>query len=434
MKKTLLFLILLTPWFIFCQVQIGTDIDGESFYNFSGYSVSLSSNGTIIAIGATDNNDNGFSSGHVRIYENMSGVWTQIGQDIDGEAAGDNSGYSVSLSDDGTIVAIGAPANDNNGNLSGQVRIYENISGVWIQIGSDILGEAVDDFSGRSVSLSSDGNIVAIGASYNDGNGEDSGHVRIYENMSGVWTQIGSDILGEAAGDNSGYSVSLSSDGNIVAIGAILNSGSDSNSGHVRIYENMSGVWTQIGQDINGEAAYDQSGYSVSLSSDGSIVAIGATHNDGNGQVSGHARIYKNILGIWTQIGLDIDGETAGDNSGHSVSLSSNANIIAIGSPSNNQNGYASGHVRIFDISGVLSTTEFTKSEFAVYPNPVSDEFNLVLPEELEIEKLIIYNNLGQFIQSSNETTVDISDLSKGIYFVEVITNTGKSVQKIIKE
>ena len=37
--------------------------------------------------------------------------WTQIGQDIDGEDAGDNSGYSISLNSDGSIVAISAPSN-----------------------------------------------------------------------------------------------------------------------------------------------------------------------------------------------------------------------------------------------------------------------------------------------------------------------------------
>ena len=68
---------------------------------------------------------------------------------------------------------------------------------------------------------------VAIGASYNDGNGEDSGHVRVYQyNIdSNEWKQIGQDIDGEAKYDESGYSVSLSSDGMTVAIGAPINGG-----------------------------------------------------------------------------------------------------------------------------------------------------------------------------------------------------------------
>ena len=56
----------------------------------------------------------------------------------------------------------------------------------------------------------------------NDGNGTNAGHVRIYKNISGTWTQQGSDIDGEAAGDYSGVSVSLSSDGSTVAIGAMV--------------------------------------------------------------------------------------------------------------------------------------------------------------------------------------------------------------------
>ena len=56
----------------------------------------------------------------------------------------------------------------------------------------------------------------------------------------------------------------------------------DLDSGHVRVYQYSGSSWSQLGDDIDGEAAYDYSGYSVSLSSDGTIVAIGAYDNDGN--------------------------------------------------------------------------------------------------------------------------------------------------------
>ena len=97
--------------FLFTQaqswVQVGEDIIGEA-YNFSGWSVSLSSDGSIVAIGAPATYGNGSNAGHVRIYKNQNGTWSQIGQDIDGEAAGDLSGFSVSLSSNGSIVAIGS--------------------------------------------------------------------------------------------------------------------------------------------------------------------------------------------------------------------------------------------------------------------------------------------------------------------------------------
>ena len=156
--------------------------------------------------------------------------------DIDGEAADDQSGYSVSLSSDGTRVAIGAPVNDSNGNNSGHVRVYDYNGSAWAKVGDDIDGEAADDLSGFSVSLSSDGTRVAIGAPVNDSNGNNSGHVRVYDYNGSAWAQVGDDIDGEAADDLSGYSVSLSSDGRRVAIGAPANDSNGNNSGHVRVY------------------------------------------------------------------------------------------------------------------------------------------------------------------------------------------------------
>ena len=331
-------------------VQIGSDIDGEAAGDYSGWPVSLSDDGTIVAIGAYGNDGNtGIDRGHVRVYGFAGGAWSQIGSDIDGEAVYDGSGSSVSLSADGTIVAIGANANDGNGTSSGHVRVYQNVAGTWSQVGSDIDGEAFYDNSGRSVSLSADGAIVAIGAIYNAGNGGSSGHVRVYQNVAGSWSQIGSDIDGEAANDWSGYSVSLSDDGTIVAIGAWFNDGTASNAGHVRVYENVGGTWTQIGSDIDGEAADDRSGYSVSLSGDGSILAIGAINNDGGYFNGGHVRVYENVGGAWVQSGQDINGEANYDYSGNSVSLSGNGDRLVVGAFGNDENGNLSGKAYIYE-------------------------------------------------------------------------------------
>ena len=107
----------------------------------------------------------------------------QLGQDINGEAAGDQSGYSVSLSADGNRLAIGSPLNDGNGNDSGSVSVYElDSSNNWQKLGLNINGEAAGDQLGYSVSLSADGNRVAIGSPLNDGSGNDSGSVRVYIN------------------------------------------------------------------------------------------------------------------------------------------------------------------------------------------------------------------------------------------------------------
>ena len=383
--------------------QLGADIDGESVNIYSGYSISLSSDGTRVAIGATQSSGAGPSfAGHVGIYEYSAGSWSQLGADIDGEAASDNSGYSVSLSSGGDTVAIGAYQNDDNGAESGHVRIYEYSTGSWTQLGADIDGEAAYDYSGHSVSLSSDGTRVAIGAPENDDNGTQSGHVRIYEYSAGSWTQLGADIDGEATYDYSGYSVSLSSDGTRVAIGAIQADGTATNTGHVRIYEYSAGSWIQLGADIDGEAYDDGSGRSVSLSSDGTRVAIGSYDNDDNGTQSGHVRIYEYSAGSWTQLGADIDGEAAGDHSGGSVSLSSDGTTVVIGAVQNDGNGSEAGHVRVYSLSGNTAVVNPTTLEYdlQIYPNPTNSYLYIDVPQNMisKSYSMEIKNSIGQLI------------------------------------
>ena len=334
---------------IFAQTQIGNDIDGETIGDLSGHSVSLSSNGTRLAIGAIGADQNGSECGQIRIYEESGGIWTQVGGDIDGQAAADNLGYSVALSADGKRVACGGYLASGNGFFSGVVRIFDESGGVWTQVGSNIDGEAAGDYSGWSVSLSSDGTRLAIGAWLNGGNGSQSGHVRIFDESGGAWTQVGSDIDGEAVDDFSGNAVSLSSDGNRVAIGARLNDGGGENAGHVRIYKLVGSTWTQVGSDINGASAGDQFGNSVSLSAAGTRLAVGAWLKNGS---TGQVRIFDESGGVWTQVGSEIDGEGANDYCGQAVSLSANGVLLAIGANENDGNGSNSGHVRLFEESG----------------------------------------------------------------------------------
>ena len=76
-------------------------------------------------MGAQYNDGNGASSGHVRVYQWLDGSWTQLIRDLDGELAGDTSGYSVALSGSGNRVAVGAVGNDGTGDMAGHVRVYE---------------------------------------------------------------------------------------------------------------------------------------------------------------------------------------------------------------------------------------------------------------------------------------------------------------------
>ena len=362
--------------------QMGLDIDGERTGDNSGRSVSLSYDGNTVAIGGELNDGTAPNAGHVRIFDwnklSIPKQWVQRGLDIDGERAYDYSGRSVSISSDGNTVAIGGIYNDDGGSNAGHTRVYDwdklSEPNKWTQRGLDIDGEATVDYSGGSVSLSYDGNTVAIGAIYNNSTGRiNAGHVRVYDwnklSEPNQWTQRGIDIDGENAEDTSGASVSLSSDGNTIAIGAPLNDGSGAAAGHARVFDwdklSSPNKWTQRGLDINGENAGDNSGNSVSLSSDGNTIAIGAPYNDGSVSNSGQARVYdwNKLSTQWVQRGLDIDGDVLGDNSGWAVSLSGDGNTLAVGGPYADAGGLVdSGKVSVYFWDKLSEPNKWTKS------------------------------------------------------------------------
>ena len=272
--------------------QAGTDIDGEQVDDRSGWSVALSADGDRIAIGA--------ERGALSVFGWNATGWTPVGDSFHG------STNSVAISADGNRVAAGSPSDGS----AGLVRVYDWNGANWIQTGPDIVGEADFDDSGFSVALSADGNRVAIGAPYNDGtvsggsgpDGSAVGHVRVYDWNSTNWVQVGADIDGEQVDDRSGNSVALSADGDRLTIGTPYGDGA---AGRVRVYDWIDANWVQAGADIVGEAAGDLSGWSVAMSADGTRIAMVAPLND----ATGHARVYDWTGTTWVQVGADIDGE-----------------------------------------------------------------------------------------------------------------------------
>ncbi len=195
--------------------------------------------------------------------------WNQIGNDINGKNTVDYSGRSIAFSDNGNIVAIGAHANDGNGNNSGHVRVYQISNNNWVQLGQEIFGESANDEFGRYVSLSNNGSILAVGAPFSENtnypNTADWGKVKVFQYSSGSWNQIGQTIVGAQYGAQSGR-VSLSSDGTVLAIGEIgvhpsnwLSSGA----GGARVFKFDGSNWNQRGSIIYGESINNESGFSI---------------------------------------------------------------------------------------------------------------------------------------------------------------------------
>ncbi|PHS07163.1 MAG: hypothetical protein COA88_09205 [Kordia sp.] len=490
MKKLLLIFLLLQSFISNAQwTQVGQDLNGNTSNDVFGRSLSLSDDGSVLVIASDFNNNNSNNSGYIKVYENISDTWVQLGSAIVGVDQGDLGVSSpVSMNADGSIFSIGVPAYHSNGLLnSGYVRIYEYVSGNWIQIGSDIIGEVAGDRVGSSVSISDDGNIIAIGATgttsfgfarvyeniagtwtqigadINDGSSSGSfgysislsnngsivaisnpsggefskGLTRIYENIAGDWIQIGGDINGESNSDRSGWSLDISDDGNIVAIGSIYGSNGTVDSGHVRVFENIANVWTQIGSTIGGQDDSDWFGLSLSLNNDGSIVAIGSFFHDSS---RGHVRVYENQSGSWVQIDNDIDGDYVGESFGYSVSLNNSGSIMAIGARSNDDNGSNSGQVRVYTNPSVLSIVETNFGEsFSIYPNPSYLHTNINLGKMYSNVSLNIFDVTGKLIssreyQNKDSIRLDKGSLNSGIYLVKINAQDSFTTLKLIKK
>mgnify|MGYP000940166383 CR=1 FL=1 len=332
--------------------KLGGDIDGDNADDMSGTSVSLNAAGNIVAIGAPRSDSNGNNSGEVKIYEYVEGGgWNQLGSDIAGDAAGDESGTSVSLNAAGNIVAIGSPKSDINGGDSGEVKIYEYVEGgEWIQLGSDIAGDDKGDNSGTSVSLNAAGDVVAIGSPYHSSL-DYKGQVRVFDYASGSWTQRGSFIFGEVL-SLFGNRVSLNAEGNIFIAGAVSDGVSPLlDSGSASVYYWGGSTWEKRGKKLTGLYYNDYFGTSVSINDAGNIIAIGQQNIDAEGptpNTKGRVNVYSWSGSSWKRRD-GIEGETQDDAaSGISVDLNASGNIVAGGAPQNDDNGSNSGHVRVY--------------------------------------------------------------------------------------
>ncbi len=466
------------------QIQIGQDIEGEALGDESGTSISMPDAHTI-AIGAIWNDGSEENAGHVRVYTWNTKEWIQKGQDIDGEATSDVSGWSVSMPDANTV-AIGAIWNKGNGNRAGHVRIYSWDGRMWMQRGQDIDGESEGDRSGWSVSMP-DANTVAIGAYKNDGTGISSGHVRIFTWDGTAWRQKGLDIDGEAVGDRSGYAVSMP-DAHTVAIGAYLNDGNGRNSGHVRVFHWNGKEWMQQGQDIDGKAAGFRAGYSVSMP-DGNTVAIGADFIGATERDTGRVLIYTWNGKSWIQKGHDILGKSARDLTGQAVSMP-NANTVAIGAFGHHGNGKESGLVYIMAWNGTdwvqigqdiigrgtldwlgwsvsmpdvntigigakgsfndtgyvqvysLPTVGIIENSFidlfSIYPNPTKGHLLIAFSEPQQELRVSLFTMDGKLLET--KTDQNISELSyefdapAGVYLLKIANHQQEAFVRVVKE
>ena len=272
-------------------------------------------------------------------------------------AVNDWFGYSVSISSDGNVALVGAINDDDKGTDSGSAYIFtKQANGSYTQTQKLLASDGAEtDYFGHSVSISGDGNVALVGAYQDDDKGANSGSAYIFtKQANGVYTQTRKLVATDGdAYDVFGYSVSISGDGSVALVGAYGDRDKGGDSGSAYIFtKQANGSYTQNSKLVASDGAdYDQFGISVSISSDGSVVLVGARGDSDKGAFSGSAYIFtKQANGSYTQTRKLVPSDGAArDNFGISVSISGDGGVALIGACVNRGSGSTySGSAYIF--------------------------------------------------------------------------------------
>ena len=366
-----------------------------------GYAIALSADGSTLAVGAyledgaargIDGNQRDRSApdaGAVYVFVMEAGIWRQQAYvKASNTAKGDNFGWSVSLSEDGNVLAVGALREDSaatgvDGDQSskaapdaGAAYVFRRSQGRWSQEAYVKASntDAGDNF-GTSVSLSADGETLAIGAFREDGgkpssdagaqadnSATDAGAAYVFVHASGTWQQQAYiKASNPGAGDFFGVAV-LSGDGRTLAIGAQAedsaatgvngdaNSEAAQDSGAVYVYERNGSAWSQVAYlKPSNTGAGDNFGIALALSRSGDTLVVGAPREDSNasgrdgdgsdntGTDSGAAYLFERRNGVWRQEAYLKAGNNArGRLYGFAVALSGDGKVAAVCAPRDN--------------------------------------------------------------------------------------------------
>ena len=311
-----------------------------------GTSVALDGQGLTAAVGGPTDNG-GLGAVWIFVRSAGSSSWSQLGQKLvgDGYIMGDTNSYiyqgsSVALSDDGLTLVVGG-SSDNNG--IGAVWVFTFSNNVWTQQGPKLVGTGYvgEPAQGTSVSISADGNLIALGGP-DDTTGA-TGAVWVFVRVNGLWYQKGKKLVGTGHVGTSfqGCSVSLSADATTMVVGA---RGDNLGLGAAWIFvrNTLTGDWTQQGEKLTGNGYVNKvglvyQGYSVHISGDGNTFVMGGI-DDENG-IGASWVFTRNSPTTWAQLGSKLVGTNYQGSyigQGTAVVITRDSNTVFVGGPLDN--------------------------------------------------------------------------------------------------
>lgn len=422
--------------------QLGNDILGLLGDGQSDGRLRMNAQGTRIILSNENHQFNGEYSGGVQIYELVNNAWSQVGNTLYGNNVQDYFGTDVDMSEDGNTIIIGAKQISSFSLKSGYAQVFMFQGNSWVQKGEIIQGTEVEDGAGESVSISSNGNIVALAAPANDFEGEDYGKVTVYEYMNNSWVQRGDPIYGENQDDQlglktiGGSAIDLNSNGSRIAVGSISNN--ENNSGKLRIFEFQGNDWVQLGNTIVGTPQSEAFGQSVEMNSAGNIVVVGDPFE--GDVVRGSVRVFRLFGTNWVQQGdtLFIPNEGEPVAFGWCTAINDSGNLIVVGAPLRKVNSANVGSGSVYQNDAILSTFENISIQFKLYPNPNKGIFDISFSEIQQRVTVNIVDLIGRqvvTIDYFNTNKIEVNEnLKAGIYLVEITAGNTSETVRIVVE
>ena len=429
-------------------IQRGSSFLGSELLEGTGSAVDISNDGNTVAISSPwGYNSLDYKCGVVNVYDWDGVTWVLRGNTIEGEGSTsplferDVFGLALALSPDGNYIAIGAPQNTQELGvlqLQGHARVYHWDGQSWSQVGEDIDGEISLEEFGHSIDISADGSKVAIGGRgfriWTDGvvTTDGAGIVRTYAWDGAEWNLRDEPMIGTEQGEKLGTAVSLSDDGNILAVSSPNPFGLN---GTTNIFDYNGTDWvlrsTIIG--INGALA----GPSNDLSADGNTIVIGEPWQN---FVNGGTRVFNWNGTQWILENEDFSTFVSSSDVngfGSAVRMSSGGNAIVVGAPNEDAGSFDEGRVYVFQNSLVSSTPVSDKTALSVYPNPtsgmlrVNSDVEMLSFQILSIEGRVCHSGK---VNNTHELKIDFPELTNGVYFLKIQTQQNERTFKFIKQ
>lgn len=318
-------------------------LDPTSYANF-GFSVAISADGNTAVIGATGTQHSS-GSGSVYVFTRSGSTWTQQAKLQAFDISTLAFGYNVSISDNGNTIAIAPNQGTYLGNDS-SIFVFTWTGSAWVP--QTRLIPPTDRLFNRTLRLSSDGNTCACVTSATTHSGlEDAGAGHIFVRSGSTWTYQAKLIANDPIEYAGWSSLDISKDGNTAVIGAAQDSTYQPENGAVYVFSRSGSTWTQQAKlFISDPEAYDRVGEAntISISNDGNVIAIGVPEKT---SFSGAVYIFTKSGSTWVQQAKIVPNDSfAGNKFGLSLALNHDGKSCIIGSGDYSTSYYAYFFVR----------------------------------------------------------------------------------------